>query len=68
MSTRVHGRAGQDLSKVTCLWESDTVASVQDWVGTTLGDSSDNDCYPVDANQAFAERLLGLPAAPVLAA
>jgi hypothetical protein len=58
----------QDQTKVTCLWESDAVASVQDWVDSTLGDSSDNLCYPVNADQAFAERPLGLSAAPMLSA
>ena len=56
----------QDLTKVTCLWESDSVESVQDWVDATLGDSSENLCYPVAADQAFAERPLGLPATPML--
>ena len=55
-----------DLTEVTCLWESDSVGSVQDWVDTTLGDSSDNVCYPVAADRAFAERPLGLPATPML--
>ncbi len=58
----------QDLSEVTCLWESDSVASVQGWVDSTLGDSSVNVCYPVAADQAFAERPLGLPATPTPAA
>jgi len=58
----------QDLTKVTCLWESDSVRSVQDWVDTTLGDSSENLCYPVAADQAFADRPLGLPASPMLTA
>ena len=56
----------QDLTRVTCLWESDTVRSVQDWVDTVLGDSSDNLCYPVAADQAFAERPLGLPVGPAV--
>lgn len=56
----------QDLTEVTCLWESDRVESVQDWVDTTLGDSSENICYPVAAEQAFADRPLGLPATPML--
>jgi hypothetical protein len=58
----------QDLKNVTCLWESDSVESVQGWVDTTLGDSSENICYPVAAEQAFAERPFGLPATPVLTA
>ena len=56
----------KDLTEVTCLWESDSVESVQRWVDTTLGDSSENICYPVAADQAFAERPLGLPATPML--
>jgi hypothetical protein len=56
----------RDLTAVTCLWESDSVASIQGWVDATLGDSSDNICYPVDADRAFADRPLGLPATPVL--
>jgi hypothetical protein len=56
----------RDLTEVTCLWEADSVASVQDWVDATLGDASRNVCYPVASDQAFAERPLGLPAEPVL--
>ena len=51
----------QDRTTVTCLWESDSVDALQEYVDTTLGDSSENECYPVDADQAFAERPLGLP-------
>ena len=55
-----------DQTKVTCLWESDSVDSIQDWVDTTLGDSSENVCYAVAADQAFAERPVGLQATPML--
>lgn len=58
----------QDLSVVTCLWEADTIASVQGWVDSVLGDASENRCYAVDAERAFAERPLGLAAAPMLTA
>jgi hypothetical protein len=54
----------RDLTEVTCLWESDSVDSVKGWVDETLGDSSDNTCYPVAADQAFAEQPLGLPRSP----
>jgi hypothetical protein len=37
-------------------------------VDSTLGDSSENRCYEVDARQAFAERPLGLPAEAAIAA
>ena len=58
----------QDQTKITCLWESDSVESVQGWVDATLGDSSENLCYAVAADQAFAERPLGLPTAPMTSA
>jgi hypothetical protein len=45
-----------DRSVVTCLWEADSVQSVQAYVDSTLGDSSDNACYAVDGEQAFADR------------
>ena len=54
----------QDASAVTCLWEADSVASIQHYVDSTLGDSSENLCYEVDAGRAFAERPSGLPSAP----
>jgi hypothetical protein len=50
----------QDRSVATCLWEADSVESVQEYLDSTLGDSSLNTCYEVNANQAFAERPLGL--------
>jgi hypothetical protein len=49
-------------SGATCLWEADSVDDVQGYVDSTLGDSSDNLCYEVDADQAFAEQPSGLPA------
>jgi hypothetical protein len=33
---------------------------VQRYVDSTLGDSSDNLCYEVDAEQAFARQPLGI--------
>lgn len=51
----------RDGSAVSCLWEADAVDAIQDYVDSTLGDSSDNSCYEVAAEQAFAERPLGLP-------
>ncbi|MFJ8533175.1 hypothetical protein [Streptomyces sp. NPDC093591] len=49
-----------DGSAVTCLWESKSVGDVQRYVDTTLGDSSVNVCYEVDAEKAFADRPVGL--------
>ncbi|HSB38977.1 MAG TPA: hypothetical protein VLD13_07805 [Gaiellaceae bacterium] len=57
-----------DGSAVTCLWEADAVAEVQRYVDAVLGDSSVNTCYEVDTGPAFAERPLGLAAAPSIAA
>lgn len=57
-----------DGSAVTCLWEADAVASVQRYVDAVLGDSSVNTYYEVDTGPAFAERPLGLAAAPSIAA
>jgi hypothetical protein len=50
----------KDGSGATCLWEAGSVDDVQDYVDTTLGDSSDNLCYEVDAEQAFARQPLGI--------
>jgi len=50
----------RDGSTVTCLWESDSVADIQGYVDAVLGDSSENTCFEVDAEQAFAEQPLGL--------
>ena len=55
--TGVHGLQfypSRDGSAVTCLWESDSVEAVQEYVDTTLGDASENTCYEVDAEHAFA--------------
>ena len=50
----------QDHSAATCLWESDSVEAVQEYVDTTLGDSSENTCYEVDAGMAFSRQPLGI--------
>jgi len=50
----------QDGSRATCLWESNSVADVQSYVDHTLGDSSRNLCYEVDAANAFARQPLGI--------
>ena len=56
----------QDGSAVTCLWEAPTVESVREYVDSTLGESSDNLCYSVNADQAFASRPAGLPESPAI--
>jgi hypothetical protein len=50
----------RDQSKVTCLWEAPSVEVVERYVDSTLGDSSDNTCYEVNSEQAFARQPLGL--------
>jgi hypothetical protein len=50
----------RDGSAVTCLWEAPGVAAVQAYVDSTLGDSSENTCYEVDAEQAFSRQPSGL--------
>lgn len=46
----------QDRSAATCLWESDSLEAVRDYVDSTLGDSTENSYFEVDTEQA-----LGLP-------
>jgi hypothetical protein len=58
----------QDRSVVACLWEAESVEAVQEYVDSTLGDSSVNTCYEVDAEQAFAEQPLGLPTSAAIGA
>ena len=41
-----------DHSAVTCLWEADSVDTVQAYVDSTLGDSSENICYEVNTGPA----------------
>jgi hypothetical protein len=54
----------EDGSAVTCLWEADSLRSVQQYVDSTLGDASENTCYPVDSGHAFADRPDGIAASP----
>lgn len=53
-----------DGTAATCLWEADSVESIQRYVDETLGDASVNTCYGVDAAQAFADPAPGLAASP----
>jgi hypothetical protein len=58
----------RDRSAVTCLWEASSATSIQEYVDSVLGDASDNSCYEVDAEHAFAERPLGLAPSPAIVA
>jgi hypothetical protein len=69
--TGVHGLQfypARDSSGATCLWEADSVEDVQRYVDSTLGDSSENVCYEVDAEQAFARQPLGIPESAAIGA
>lgn len=57
-----------DGSAVTCLWEADSVDSIQAYVDATLGDSARNRCYEINADKSFADRPLGLAPWPRVAA
>ncbi len=50
----------RDLSAVTCLWEAPSVGAIQGYVDEVLQESSENLCYEVDAEQAFARQPLGI--------
>jgi hypothetical protein len=50
----------RDRRAVTCLLEAPSVAEVQRYVDATLGSSSENICYEVDSEQAFARLPLGI--------
>jgi hypothetical protein len=49
-----------DGALVTCLWEAPSVEVIQRYVDETLGDASDNTCYEVDVEHAFARQPLGI--------
>lgn len=51
----------RDGTAVTCLWEAASVADVQAFVDSALGDSSVNHCYGVDDGNAFSDAAPGLP-------
>src|SRR5688572_33438566 len=50
----------RDRSAVTCLWEAPSAGLVQAYVDSTLGEASENTCYDVDAEFAFARQPLGV--------
>ena len=54
----------QDGTLVTCLWESPSIADVQTYVDETLGETSVNLCYPVEAAVAFAQLPDGIAERP----
>ena len=57
----------RDGAVATCLWEAPSVDSVQTYVDSTLGDSSENTCYDVDTQLAFAVVPSAISAGPAAA-
>jgi len=57
----------RDGSAATCLWEAPSVEAIQEYVDSTLGDSSSNECYEVNAEQAFAVLPATISAGPAAA-
>ena len=49
-----------DGSAVSCLWEAESVESIQQYVDSTLGDAAQNTCFEVNTAQSFADPT-GLP-------
>jgi hypothetical protein len=59
----VHGLQfypSRDGSAATCLWEAPSVAVIQSYVDSVLGDASDNTCYEVDDAQSFTGQPAGI--------
>src|SRR5215218_11338619 len=60
-SWRVPRTCSAGTTTTSADWEADSVEDVHGYVDSTLGDSSENLCYDVDAEQAFARQPLGIP-------
>jgi hypothetical protein len=56
----------RDGSAVVCLWEAPSVQTVQQYVDLTLGDSSENTCWEVDREHAFARQPSRIAESPVV--
>ena len=59
----VHGLQfypARDGSGAACLWEAPSVESVQKYVDSTLGDSSENTVYEIDPEMAFSSLPQGI--------
>ena len=41
-----------DRSTATCVWESDSVDAVREYVDSTLGDASNNRCFEINTENA----------------
>jgi hypothetical protein len=56
----------RDGSAVVCLWEAPSVDAIQQYVDVTLGDSSENTCWEVDSEHAFARQPSGIAESPAV--
>jgi hypothetical protein len=59
----VHGLQfypAKDGSGAACLWEAPSVESVKKYVDSTLGDSSENTVYEINAELAFSSPPRGI--------
>lgn len=54
----VHALPSRDHKVLACLWESDSIETVQSYADRTYGSSGQNECYTIDEDEA-----LGLHAA-----
>lgn len=52
----------RDGSTITCLWDAPSVESVQGYVDEVLGEASENTCFEVDTEEAFAQQPAGIRA------
>lgn len=57
-----------DGRAATCLWQSESVDDVQAYVDDTLGDTTRNTSYAVEAAAAFAEQPAGFGRPPAAVA
>ena len=56
----------RDNSAVVCLWEAPSVETIQEYVDVTLGDASENKCWEVNTERAFAQQASGIAESPHL--
>ena len=56
----------RDRSSVVCLWDAPSVETVQEYVDAALGDSSQNTCWEVETDHAFARQAPRIADSPAL--
>ena len=58
----------KDHSIAVCLWEGESIADVQKYVDTMLGDAAEQTYYEIDGQWAFARQPSGLGELPAAVA